>query len=129
MMDIATFNALLTADGQQLLAEIVARGLTDENTLPLATDLRRRYPAPVVAAAMTQVRLRARAHVKFGGDADRMYFTQAGLEQATSGTVAAHHLERFHSIDRIADLCCGIGGDLRAFAASHPVLAVDRDPL
>src|SRR5438034_8471563 len=104
MMDLATFHTLLTTIGQQLLAEIAARGLTEENTLPLATDLRRRYPAPLVAAAMTQVRLRARARVKFGGDADRMYFTQAGLEQATNGIVAAHHAQRFHAVDGIADL-------------------------
>lgn len=129
VMDLATFHVLTTTDGQRLLAEIAARGLTDENTLPLATDLRRRYPAPLAAAAMTLARLRARARVKFGDDAERMYFTRAGLEQATSGIVAAHHAQRFHAAGRIADLCCGIGGDLRTLAAAHPVLAIDRDPL
>jgi len=78
---------------------------------------------------MTQVRLRERARAKFGDDAARLYFTQAGLEQATNGTVAAHHAARYHARQRIADLCCGIGGDLRALATSHDVLAVDRDPL
>ncbi|MCA1666383.1 MAG: class I SAM-dependent methyltransferase [Thermomicrobia bacterium] len=129
MTDCETFNALLDTDGQRLLAEIAARGLTEANTLALATELRRRYPAPLVAAAMTQVRLRARAYTKFGDDAARMYFTQAGLEQATSGIVATHHAARYRAARRIADLCCGIGGDLRALVDGHDVLAVDRDPL
>lgn len=128
-MDLVTFHALRAIDGERLLAEIAARGLTEANTLALGTELRRRYPAPLVAAAMTQVRLRDRARGKFGADAERMYFTQAGLEQATSGPVAAHHAARYPGDMRVADLCCGIGGDLRALATAHDVLAVDRDPL
>jgi SAM-dependent methyltransferase len=129
MTDRETFTMLLDESGQRLLAEIAARGLTEGNTFALATTLRRRYPAPLVAAAMTQIRLRERARAKFGDDAARMYFTQAGLEQATSGTVAAHRAVRYRAARRIADLCCGIGGDLRALAAGHAVLGVDRDPL
>ena len=129
MMDLATFETLLTTDGQRLFAEIAAYGVSENNTLALATTLRRRYPAPLVAAAMTQARLRGRARTKFGADAARMYFTQTGLEQATGALVAAHHGKRFVNGSRIADLCCGIGGDLRALAATHDVLAVDLDPL
>ncbi len=129
MTDLETFHALLSADGQRLFAAIAAHGLTEANTLALATALRHHSPAPLVAAAMTQVRLRARARTKFGDDAARMYFTQAGLEQATSGAVAAHRAARYRAVTRIADLCCGIGGDLRALADDHDVLAVDRDPL
>jgi hypothetical protein len=128
-MDLATFHALLGDTGQRLLAEIAARGVTEERALATATRLRRDYPSDLVAAAMTQVRLRARARAKFGPDAARMYLTQAGFEQATTGLVAAHHAARYPAAARIADLCCGIGGDLRAFAAAHTVLAVDRDPL
>ncbi len=127
--ELETFRSLLADDGQRLLAEIAAHGLTEANTLALATALRRRSPAPLVAAAMTQVRLRDRARAKFGDDAARMYFTQAGLEQATSAPVAAHRAARYRAARRIADLCCGIGGDLRALAGGHDLLAVDRDPL
>jgi SAM-dependent methyltransferase len=128
-MDLATFDALRADEGRRLLAAITARGLTEANTLALATELRQHYPAPLVAAAMTQVRLRVRARIKFGADADRMYFTQAGLEQATSGLVAAYHATRYAAVTRIADLCCGIGGDVRALAGGHQVTAIDRDPL
>lgn len=129
MTDVETFHTLLSDPGQRLLAEIGAQGLTEANTLALATELRRRHPAPLVAAAMTQVRLRERARTKFGDDAVRMYFTQAGLEQATSAPVAAHRASRYRAARRVADLCCGIGGDLRALASGHDLLAVDRDPL
>ncbi|MDQ2788147.1 MAG: class I SAM-dependent methyltransferase [Chloroflexota bacterium] len=129
MTDLETFNALLSTDGQRLLAAIAAHGLTEANTLALATALRRGYPPPLVAAAMTQMRLRERARAKFGDDAARMYFTQAGLEQATSAPVAAHRAARYRAARCIADLCCGIGGDLRLLADGHDVLAVDRDPL
>lgn len=128
-MDLATFHALLSAEGQRLLAELATYDGTEAHALATATMLRRVYPADLVAAAMTQARLRTRARAKFGIDAARMYFTQAGLEQSTTGLVAAHHVARYSAAARIADLCCGIGGDLRAFAAAHAVLAVDRDPL
>ncbi len=128
-MDVATFQVLLTDTGQRLLAEVAARGVAEDVALATATALRRTHPAAHVAAAMTQTRLRERAHTKFGADAARLYFTQAGLEQATGALVAARHAARYPAGARIADLCCGIGGDLRALAAGQDVLAVDRDPL
>ena len=54
-----------------------------------------RHPPVLVAAALTQARLRVRAAAKFGADADRMYFTPQGLEQSTRASVAAHHATRF----------------------------------
>jgi len=38
-------------------------------------------------------------------------------------------LARYAGAELVADLCCGIGGDLTALAAGRRVLAVDRDPL
>jgi len=75
--------------------------------------------AELAAAVLTQSRLRARAHVKFGDFADGMAFTTEGLEQATRLEVAALHAERFRSagIDRVADLTAGIGADAMAMAA------------
>ncbi len=128
-MDVDAFRALLAPEGQRCLAAAVALGVSEATALAAATTLRREYPAPLVAAAITQARLRARAATKFGADAAPMYFTTEGLEQATTGLVAAHHAARYPVDARIADLCCGIGGDLHALAAAHDVLAVERDPL
>ncbi|WBB63694.1 class I SAM-dependent methyltransferase [Streptomyces sp. WMMC500] len=120
---------LLAPEGQELLAELRDHDPADE--LALATRLRRTHPAPLVSAALGQARLRQRAAAKFGADAERMYFTPDGVEQATRTAVAAHRAARFAAlgVTRVADLCCGIGGDAVALArAGIAVLAVDRDP-
>jgi SAM-dependent methyltransferase len=125
------FPALLTDDGQALLALLRDHDPADE--LAAATRLRRTYDAPLVSAALGQARLRQRAVAKFGArDAARMYFTPDGVEQATRTSVAGHRARRFSGLGvrRLADLCCGIGGDAIALArAGIEVLAVDRDPL
>lgn len=79
---------------------------------------------------LSQSKLRAKAAGKFGPFAERMLFTEAGLEQATRLRVAALHAGRFQSagLSRIADLGCGIGGDALAFASLDlEVTAVELD--
>ncbi|MCC9310355.1 class I SAM-dependent methyltransferase [Kitasatospora sp. RB6PN24] len=129
-MDTDTFTALLTGEGRRLLDEV--RGLTPSDELAAATRLRRAHPAELVSAAIGQERLRQRARAKFGDDAERMFFTPNGVEQATRREVADWRAARFAALGvaRLADLCGGIGGDAIALArAGISVLAVDRDPL
>ncbi|OON74188.1 THUMP-like domain-containing protein [Streptomyces tsukubensis] len=130
-MDLDSFSALHTAEGQALLAEL--RDHDPASELATATRLRRTHPAPLVSAALAQARLRQRAVAKFGQeDAARMYFTPDGVEQSTRASVAEYRAGRFAALGvrRVADLCCGIGGDAIALArAGIEVLAVDRDPL
>jgi SAM-dependent methyltransferase len=58
-----------------------------------------------------------------------MFFTRSGLEQASAEIVASQSARRFRGLSPVADLCCGIGGDLMALATSaDQVLAVDADP-
>jgi len=89
---------------------------------------RQRLPAEYVAAAWTQVTLRAAARPKFSR-ADEMLFDRVGLEQATDEVVAAHKARRFAGMGRVADLCCGIGGDSLALAGRAEVIAVDWSPV
>lgn len=87
-------------------------------------------PAPVVAAAQTQSRLRAQARDKLGPFADDMLFTADGLEQATRLPVAARHADRLRraGATRVADLGCGIGVDALAMAGMGlAVEAVEQD--
>ncbi|GAB3961665.1 class I SAM-dependent methyltransferase [Actinoallomurus acanthiterrae] len=136
-MDIAAFQGLLTPEGQELLGEIGAADVDERTLLATASRLRARHPAELVGAALTQARLRVRGRAKFGADADRMYFTPQGLEQATRAGVARHRARRF--ADRLGglaprgtvlDLGCGIGGDLLARArAGVGGLGVELDPL
>ena len=60
-----------------------------------------------------------------------MFFTRAGLEQATRPEVADHRARRFAAAGAtsVVDLGCGIGSDALAFVrAGLSVIAVDRDP-
>lgn len=131
-VDIGDFEALLGPTGQELLAELSGAGYSEAAALSLGSKLRERYPAALVATALTQARLRSRASAKFGSAAATMYFTASGLEQATRRPVAQLRARRYAAagVRRVADLCCGIGGDALAFAAAGiEVLAVDRDPV
>jgi THUMP domain-like len=131
-MEREELDVLLTP---RMLAAIDAEPAPQAKTdvLSRSTALRRAGFSPdETAIILTQARLRRRAHGKFGPFAERMLFTQAGLEQATRLDVASHHAGRFRAagVTRVADLGCGIGGDSLAFAGMDlGVLAIERDPV
>ena len=127
-MDLATFQWLLTDDGQALLAAATA---AEGTPLQVQKQLRERAEPDQVAAALGQVELRRHAVAKLGEDAGRMYFTRDGLEQATRTAVARHRAARVAlGGSSVIDLTCGIGGDLVAFArAGLTTAGVDLDPL
>lgn len=124
-------RALLTPEGWALLEQLPP--YDEQSSLHLGERLRLEGHDPaLVAAALTQSRLRARAHDKLGAFADGMLLTPDGLEQATRLSVAAHHARRYVSagVERVADLGCGLGSDAMALAAlDRHVLAIDADEL
>lgn len=128
-MDASGLAKLLSPSGWALLSALPP--YDEAQAMALSERLRREgFDADLVAAALTQSRLRARAHAKLGEFADGMLFTQAGLEQATRLVVAAQHARRYVTagVQRVADLTCGLGADAMAFAGvGLPVLAVDAD--
>jgi hypothetical protein len=109
----------------------------------LVAKLRGRLTAERTHLLLEQAELRRRAAAKFAHP-EQMFFTRVGLEQATDEWIAAYKATRFASqragslgtrrgepssaLGGIADLCCGIGGDLAALARQCPVVGVDRDP-
>ena len=118
-MDRQDFIRLLSPAGQQLLDEV---GHLDAkaDVVKLVSGLRSAGHEPaLVAAVLTQAKLRRRAQAKFGPFADRMLFTEAGLEQASRLSVAALHAGRFRDagLKRVADLGCGIGAESLAMAS------------
>ena len=121
-------DRLLSAEGRALLDELAAGPLGPDDALAVGTRLRGRFPAELVAAALAQHELRARAAAKFAL-ASRMWFTREGLEQASTEPLARHRAGRYAGFDRVADLCCGIGGDLCALAPGRDAVAVDLDPV
>ena len=99
---------------------------------PTAVDKLRKagHPAELVSTVLTQAKLRRKAVAKFGPYAERMLFTENGLEMATRLPVGAVHAHRFRAsgIERLIELGCGIGGDTLAFAAAGlNVKAVEQD--
>jgi hypothetical protein len=131
MVTLQSLQQLQTATGSALLRELRDIAPSTATAIPVATRLRKAFPADLVIAAMEMHELRDRARAKFSR-ADDLWFTRHGLEQATSEVIATYRSKRLASFDTIADLCCGIGGDLLAIAGQAPraaILAVDRDPL
>jgi SAM-dependent methyltransferase len=113
------FLSLISPEGQALLAEV---GDIDSKAdmVKVVSKLRGKgHPAELVATVLTQIKLRRRAKAKFGEFAERMFFTEEGLEQASRLKVAAIHAGRFRDqkLTDVADLGCGIGAETLAFAS------------
>jgi len=93
-------DLLLSAPAQSLLnmlsAQDIERGLSE---LRLSKALRKQHPPALVAAALALLELRQRGRAKFER-AEDMYFTRAGLEQATAEPVAHLHAQRFRPLIR-----------------------------
>ncbi len=139
-MDDDTFAALATEPGRFAIAHAIARLDAGRSDLAVGEEVRRHFPMlppRVASAAVEQATLRRRGRAKFGDVADGLWFTAQGLEQATSAVAARHRAIRFGARSttlgrpaKVADLCCGIGSDLRALeAAGCAVTGFDRDPV
>lgn len=129
-MERSELVALLSPEGLRLLDSLPPYR-SEGDVLQLVSELRKQGHSPaLVAAVLTQSKLRRKARSKFGEFASQMLFTEAGLEQATRLPVAARHAGRFRAagLRSVADLGCGIGGDALALAALElEVTAVDAD--
>lgn len=77
--------------------------------------------------AFTQWEVRARAAAKYAR-ASEMLFTREAMEQGTHEVVARYRASRFPAHVEVADLTCGIGGDLLALAARGPAVGYELDP-
>ena len=107
-----------------------------KDTPALVKSFRRDLSAVRVHLVLEQAELRRRGREKFA-DAQRMFFTRIGLEQATDQFVACYKAARYEEDIACVDLCCGMGGDLIALAkrtskggpSEMPggVVGVDRD--
>jgi hypothetical protein len=118
------YRWLIGPDAAPWLAETAA---ASGELLTLASRLRKSLSTAQAHLVLEQGELRRRAKEKFAA-AERMFFTPRGLEQATDEIVAAYKANRMPE-GCVADLCCGMGGDLLGLARRGPVLAIDRDPI
>ncbi|MBY8874126.1 methyltransferase domain-containing protein [Micromonospora sp. PLK6-60] len=130
-MDLDQLAALRTPEGSAALA--AATEVAGGDPLAAAAALRSTgVPPGLAAAALTQAELRRRAVGKFGPEADGMFLTRPGLEQATRRVVADRRAARLRAagVRTLADLGCGLGADaLAAARAGIRVYGVEADPL
>ena len=130
VMDAEIVSALVSDEGQKLLESLPP--YRENEVVRLTAALRAQgYDAALVAAALTQSRLRQRAVAKLGPEASAMLFTPDALEQASRAVVAQRHAQRMVAagVRRVVDAGCGIGADARAFAqAGLPADAIELDP-
>lgn len=127
-MDVSTFDTLLTPLGQAAIAGAADLAPTEETFLANLTQLQKRFPSNLAKAALETVILRGKARAKFSR-AGSMYFVRPALEMASSEIISRYRAERFAPFNRVADLCCGLGGDTIGLAGRAGAIAVDVDPL
>ncbi len=96
------------------------------NDLAAQQQLRREFDADLVRAALALRDARQRAAGTLS-NAESLWLTGTGFEQATHPLIAAHKANRFPRDVSVLDLCSGIGCDASALAARGPVVAVDSD--
>lgn len=130
-MRLSTWVNLLSPTHDALRA---AASLADPRDAAAVARLRKLGDADTVAAAISLARARTAAEAKFGSRAATLVADHEGVQQASSLAVAAHKARRLRdtlgSGARVADLCCGIGGDAIAMsAAGLRVIGVDLDPV
>lgn len=58
-----------------------------------------------------------------------MLFAETLLQQASSLSIGRYKARRFAGVGPVADLCCGLGGDLIALAEVGEAIGVDRHPV
>ena len=135
-MELADIALLTGPEGRRLLASLPP--YDERAALALGEQLRRAgHSADLVAAALTQGRLRTRAALRWGSVGTdllpRLLLTADGAEQATRPTVAALRAQRYQRIGvgaTVADLGCGVGIDALALAAAGLLVeAYEQDAL
>ena len=102
------------------------------DSFKLDAAIRKELPFDRAVAISGQLALSEKVKRKFP-DFPFLLVTDKGLQQATDSLIAQYKrdvaLKELASESvRFADLCCGIGGDLIAFAKAVPSVGVDIDP-
>lgn len=132
---INEFRWLMSDEAADLLRVAFDAFSGDSNPLKIAKQLRGSTSPTRSALVMEQAQLRIRAKKKFP-QAEKMFFTKRGLEQSSGFEFAQYKASYFQSLATVADICCGVGGDLLALATRDPngshetkTTGVDIDPV
>jgi SAM-dependent methyltransferase len=127
--NLTDYHWLVSDAARQWLAEASEQltAAAGQVSAALVSRLRKSLPALRAQLVLEQAALRLRARDKFTS-AEQMFFTRQALEQATDERVAVEKAARFPGEAAVADLCCGIGGDLIALAERSQATGIDLSP-
>ena len=109
------FRWLISEEAAPILIEVQDAIEVQINALQIAKKLRKQISPERSALVMEQANLRIRAKKKFSHP-EKMFFTRRGLEQSSGKLIAQYKAMRFAGLANVADICCGIGGDLIGLA-------------
>ena len=101
-----------STEGERLLDELARHAVDPANELRLVTRAARAIPAWTSLPRRSRRPGCAPGPRRSSPAPAQMFFTRAGLEQASSERMARHHAARFAPFASVVDLCTGIGGDL-----------------
>jgi hypothetical protein len=127
-VDSATFHALLTPSGQEILQVVSELAPRESDFLIHYQSLCRRFPPDLARLALETAILRREATHKFPF-ADKLYLTRQALQQASSFEISRFRAERYKPFQTIADLACSVGSDTLALASVVPTIGIDLDRL
>ena len=123
-MTIEDLNFLKSADGRELLERYAS--YQEEDLYRLLFKSATSEAGKFLPGAVTLIKLRRQAEAKFALAA-KMFFTPLNLEQSTSEAVSEHIAQRFKPEWKVADITCGLGGNLIPLAKRcRQALAVDK---
>lgn len=126
---LADIDFLCSDRAREFLANYEECDLAGTNELALLSRLRQSLTQRQASAILQTLKLRAKAEAKFPRQAPKMLFTDAGLQQASQPAISQYRVRKLASLT-VLDLCCGIGADSLAFAASgRKALGLDIDPV
>ena len=117
---------IFSLEAKQQLDRIAGWNKQGDTQLQIIKRLRESLAPAQVSQLMELQDLRIRGKKKFSR-AEKMFFSRTQLEQATSEAIASYKARRLQNCQRVADLCCGIGGDAIGLAAQAELDLVDSD--
>ncbi|MGB1288358.1 MAG: SAM-dependent methyltransferase, partial [Aggregatilineales bacterium] len=117
-LTVPLVNFLRSDTVSATLLDLAAQDVSDTQTLPLLSQLRRQYTPEEAGILLSQARLRHKAVDKFGDSATQMLFTEHALQQASNPRIRQYRATKLDTSYPVFDMGCGIGADSLAMAVA-----------
>lgn len=124
--DESSIDFLFSDDASRAFSEVLSDQEFGKNLIQITKKLRKEFSPQQTSQILQQYELRQRAKSKFT-KSENMFFLRKQLEQATNEVISFYKSRRFEKMNRVVDLCCGIGGDAIGLAENRNLTIVDLD--